>query len=105
MNDFITPPDHVAFLVKRLFAAQGKLLNGSIAYLEAGGGGPIEAHTHPHDHLFIVVSGEARVLTDGEEITVRENENYRVKGSVPHSVWNNTSETTVMIGLSVTAEY
>ncbi|MDR2912459.1 MAG: cupin domain-containing protein [Alistipes sp.] len=101
MNDFTTPPGHVAFLAKRLFGAQGELLDGSIARLEAGGGGPVEPHTHPHDHLFIVVSGQARVVADGKEIVVHEGESYRVNGSTLHSVWNDSTKPTVMIGLSV----
>ncbi|MDR0609402.1 MAG: cupin domain-containing protein [Planctomycetaceae bacterium] len=100
MNDFVTPPNHVNFLAKKLFANMGEIIDGSIAYLDRNGGGPSELHTHEHNHLFIVVKGEAKILLGNENIIVRENESYLVKGSVPHSVWNNISETTVMAGLS-----
>jgi mannose-6-phosphate isomerase-like protein (cupin superfamily) len=101
MSDFITPPNHKNFLAKKLFGNMGTLIDGSIAYLEKDGGGPTEIHTHEHNHLFIVVKGEAKILLNGEEIIVKENESYLVEGSIPHSVWNNVSETTVMIGMSV----
>ena len=101
MNNFTTPPNHINFLAKKLFAEMGEIIDGSIAYLEKDGGGPTELHTHAHNHLFIVVKGEAKILLNNEPVIVRENESYLVKGSIPHSVWNNLSQTTVMIGISV----
>ena len=101
MNNFMTPPNHVNFLAKKLFANMGEIIDGSIAYLEKAGGGPTELHTHAHNHLFIVVKGEAKILLHNESVIVKKNESYLVEGSIPHSVWNNFSETTVMIGISV----
>ena len=38
----------------------------------------------------------------GEEaVILKENESFLVEGAVPHSVWNNRRETTVMVGISV----
>lgn len=104
MKEFITPPDHIHFLAKKLFADCGEIIDGSIAYLEKGGGGPASLHTHEHNHLFIVVSGQARVELDGEVRIVDANESFLVNGHIPHSVWNNTDVTTVMIGISVKAK-
>ena len=101
MNGFMTPPNHVHFLAKKLFADVGEIIDGSIAYLEKDGGGPAERHTHVHNHLFIVVKGEAKIIMGDETVIVKENESYFVDGSIPHSVWNNLSETTIMIGISV----
>ena len=101
MNDFMTPPNHIHFLAKKLFANMGEIIDGSIAYLEKDGGGPLEPHTHEHNHLFIVVKGEAKILLNNEIITVKENNSYLVDGSIPHSVWNNLAGTTIMIGISV----
>ena len=101
MDGFITPPNHVNFHAKKLFADAGMIIDGSIAYLEPNGGGPIEMHTHEHNHLFIVIKGEAKILLNGEEIIVGENESYLVDGLIPHSVWNNSNDTTVMVGISV----
>lgn len=100
-EDFKTPPAHTGFLAKRLFGPGGKIIDGAIAYLEPGGGGPAQQHTHAADHLFIVVSGEAKILLGAEEVIVRENESFLVKGNTLHSVWNNTDRETVMIGISV----
>ena len=101
MKDFITPPNHVNFNAKKLFESLGEIIDGSIAYLESNGGGPIELHTHEHDHLFIVVKGEAKVLLSNEIHTISENDSFIVKGDIPHSVWNNTQETTIMIGITI----
>lgn len=100
-NGFITPYGHVNFEAKRLFGSVGKIIDGSVAYLNLNGGGPIEKHTHPHDHLFIVVKGEAKILLNEEEIIVKKDESFLVNGEIPHSVWNNTDEETVIIGISV----
>ncbi len=103
-NGFVTPPGHLHFRAKKLFGPGGEIEGGAIAYLQPGGGGPVQPHTHPHDHLFIVVAGEAKVML-GEEIkTIRPDEAFRVKGSIPHSVWNAAQELTVMIGLTLKAE-
>ena len=104
MKEFITPPDHIHFLAKKLFADCGEIIDGSIAYLEKGGGGPTSLHTHEHNHLIIVVSGQARVELDGEIRIVDANESFLVNGHIPHSVWTNIDGTTVMIGISVKAK-
>jgi quercetin dioxygenase-like cupin family protein len=74
----------------------GEIIDGSIAYLEKDGSGPLELHTHEHNHLFIVVKGEAKIFLNNEKVIVHENESYLVKGCIPHSVWNNLSEATIM---------
>lgn len=101
MKDFITPPNHVNFLAKKLFGNCGEIVNGSIAYLEPNGGGPTELHTHVHSHLFIVVQGQARIKLGDTERILNPNESFLVEGSVPHSVWNSADTTTVMIGITV----
>ena len=58
----MTPPKHINFEAKKLFGSVGRIMDGSIAYINRKGGGPSELHTHEHDHLFIVVKGEAKVL-------------------------------------------
>lgn len=78
-DGFITPSEHVNFLAKNLFGACGQIVNGAIAYLAPDGGGPVTPHTHATDHLFIVTQGEAKVLLDGQERIIRENEAFIVK--------------------------
>ncbi len=100
-DGFMTPPKHINFEAKRLFGSMGQIIDGSIAYISLKGGGPTEQHTHEHDHLFIVVKGEAKVLLDDGEIIIPQDEAFLVKGTIPHSVWSNQDEETVMIGISV----
>lgn len=59
---FTTPPKHINFNAKKLFGDVGQIIDGSIAYINLKGGGPTEQHTHKHNHLFVVVKGEAKVL-------------------------------------------
>ena len=102
MEGFITPKNHVNFSAKKLFdGIDQKIIDGSIAYLQKDGGGPIEAHTHEHSHLFIVVKGEAKLILDDKTIVLPENESYLVDGKIPHSIWNNIDGETIMVGISV----
>lgn len=98
---FMTPPKHINFEAKKLFGSAGEIIDGAIAYMHLNGGGPVEPHTHEHNHLFIVVKGEARIKLDDKEVIVKENESYLVQGMIPHSVWNNTDADTIMVGISV----
>ena len=100
-DGFMTPPNHVNFEAKKLFGELGQILDGSIAYMDLKGGGPTQKHTHEHNHLFIVVKGEAKILLGDEEVILRQGESFLVEGTIPHSVWNNLDDETVMIGISV----
>ena len=97
---FMVPPNHVNF-EETFWKCWGEIIVGSIAYISLRGGGPTEMHTHSHNHLFIVVRGEARVLLDDRKIIIHRDESFLVDGSVPHSVWSNQDEETVMIGISL----
>ncbi len=101
---FMTPPKHVNFEAKKLFDNVGEIIDGSIAYITLKGGGLTEQHTHDHNHLFIVTKGEAKVLLDKEEVIIHQDEAFLVEGKIPHSVWSNQDEETVMIGISVKAK-
>ena len=101
MKDFITPPNHVNFWAKKLFAQNRQIVDLSVAYLEKDGGGPTQLHTHPHDHLFVVAEGEAKVILGDKEIIIRADESLLVEGKIPHSVWNNIDGVTKMIGITL----
>lgn len=98
---FITPLNHLNFEAKKLFGDVGRIIDGSIAYINLKGGGPTEKHTHEHNHLFIVTQGEAKVLLGEEVVIIKKDEAFLVEGKIPHSVWSNQDEETVMIGISV----
>ena len=72
MSEFMTPPKHVNFRAKKLFGAVGNIVDGAVAYMDLDGGGPIELHTHEHNHLFIVTEGEAKVLLGDEEMIIHK---------------------------------
>ncbi len=100
-DGFMVPPKHINFEAKKLFGEMGQIIDGAIAYINLKGGGPTEPHTHEHNHLFIVVKGEAKVLLGDDEVIIHQDEAFLVKGSIPHSVWSNQDDETVMIGISV----
>ena len=100
-KEFITPPKHINFKAKKLFGEQGEIIDGAIAYILPNGGGPIEKHKHSHDHLFIVVKGQAKIMSGDKEIILNKDSSYLVDGTIEHSIWNNSDEETVMIGISV----
>ena len=89
------------FEAKKLFEDVGQIIDGSIAYIGVSGGGPTEQHTHAHDHLFVVVKGETRIRLGEEAVVIRKDEAFLVKGTIPHSVWNNQDDETVMLGITV----
>ena len=108
MNEFMTPPKHVNFRAKKLFGAVGNIVDGAVAYMDLDGGGPTELHTHEHNHLFIVIEGEARIqlgeakiLLGDEEVIIHKDEAFLVEGRIPHSCWNNIKGVTKMIGITV----
>lgn len=101
MDNFITPPEHINFQAKKLFGEMGKIIDGSIAYIDLNGGGPAKPHTHEHNHLFIVTKGEAVIKLAEKEVILKKDEAFLVEGKIPHSVWNNVQGETVMIGISV----
>ncbi len=94
-------PNHIGFEALKLFGKNGNIIDGSLAYIQPGGGGPIELHTHAHDHLFAVIEGEAKILLDKEVIVIKKGESFLVDGRIPHSVWNNFENQTVMIGINL----
>ena len=103
MNDseFTTPPAHIHFKAKKFPELAGTFRDGALAFLEPGGGGPLGKHSHTPDHLFLVVSGEARVEYENETVVIPAGTTCRVTGRRPHAVWNNTNQQTVMLGLTI----
>ena len=89
------------FEAKKLFGDVGRIIDGSIAYITLQGGGPTKQHTHAHNYLFIVVKGEAKVLLGGETVIIPKDEAFLARGMIPHSVWSNQDEETVMVGISL----
>lgn len=103
-NKFITPEGHKKFMAKKLFHEMGKIQWGAIAYIEKGGGGPENNHTHSDNHIFIVADGEVRIISGEKEFIVGKDESIFVDGMTPHSIWNNGDKTAVVIKISTERE-
>lgn len=99
-KEFITPPNHVNFLAKKLYG-EGHITDVSLAYLEKDGGGPLEKHTHKHDHFFIVTEGEAKMILADKTVILKKDQSLLVKGEIPHCIWNNTDTRTTMLGINI----
>ena len=101
MEEYLSVPYHVNFKAKRLFFEGGNINDCLVAIIGPAGGGPEDNHAHDHDHIFIVTKGQAKIIYGDETIILNEYESCRVKGNVPHSIWNNVDSETIMIGISV----
>jgi mannose-6-phosphate isomerase-like protein (cupin superfamily) len=101
MEEFLSAPYHTNFKAKRLFSNGGNINDCLLAIIGPNGGGPVDNHTHDHDHIFIVTQGQAKILYGDETIILKEYESCSVKGSIPHSVWNNIDSETILIAISV----
>lgn len=100
-NAFITPEGHSGFLAKKLFNEMGAIHWGALAYIEANGGGPKGNHTHSYNHLFIIVEGEVKIILGDASHIVKKDESFFVDGMIPHSIWNNGTETAKVIKISL----
>jgi quercetin dioxygenase-like cupin family protein len=49
-------------------------------------GAVVEAHSHPHEQVGMVVEGEARFLVGDEERVLKPGDMYRIPGGVTHRV-------------------
>lgn len=105
LSGFNLPSDHVDYFKKDLFGDCGEVLNGAVSYIYPNGGGPFEQHTHDNDHLVVIVRGQAKVLLADTFYIIHENESYIVKGDIPHSIWNNSSDTTILVGITLKANH
>lgn len=63
--------------------------------------GPLPEHTHSHDHLFTVISGEIEIRLDGEKFSLNEGISLRVPGDKLHSVCNVSKNIAKVSGISL----
>lgn len=101
----ITPPNHINFKALKLCSEiDGEIMDCAIAFIDPNGGGPQPNHTHSHDHLLTVISGEIEVWLENEKVTLSENMSMRVPGNKPHSVWNASNSPAKVLGISLASE-
>ena len=64
--------------------------------LEAGKG--FQPHTHPGDHVLIVVGGEGTITYDGVVYPTHSGDLYMIDGHVPHAVGARTDHVILAVG-------
>ena len=80
-HDDIQPVEMLAGVVRRTLAVTDRLMLCEI-FLRAGSEVPV--HTHPHDQVGYVVSGDVVMIVDGEEVRCKPGDAYAIPGGVPH---------------------
>ena len=73
------------------------ILGVDLIRVAAGTG--FEPHTHPGDHLLIIVGGEGTMTYDGFVYPTRAGQVYMVEGSVPHAVGAITNHAILAVGM------
>ncbi len=80
-RDDVQPVEMLAGVIRRTLAVTDRLMLCEF-FLKAGSEVPV--HTHPHDQVGYVVSGETVMIVDGEEVHCRAGHAYAIPGGVPH---------------------
>ena len=55
-------------------------------------------HTHPGDHLLIVIGGQGTIVYDGRIYPTRAGQIYMIEGKVPHAVGAITDHVIIAVG-------
>lgn len=71
-------------------------LGADVIRLAAGDG--FAPHTHPGDHLLIVIGGQGTITYDGRIYPTRAGQIYLIEGSVPHAVGAITDHVILAVG-------
>jgi quercetin dioxygenase-like cupin family protein len=72
------------------------LLGADIIRLAAGDG--FVPHTHPGDHLLIVIGGEGTITCGGQILPSRAGDVFMIEGQVPHAVGAITDHVILAVG-------
>ena len=75
--------------------ADGK--NMTVLYTTWTGFAKAPEHTHPHEQMGLCLQGEIIFVIDGEDLTVKAGEFYRIPGNLPHSERNDRSEPAILV--------
>ena len=80
-HDDAQPVEMLAGVIRRTLAVTDRLM---LCEFLLKGGNEVPVHTHPHDQVGYVVSGEVVMIVDGEETRCRPGDAYSIPGGVPH---------------------
>jgi quercetin dioxygenase-like cupin family protein len=78
----------------------GLVTNGALGadVIRLGAGEGFAPHTHPGDHLLVVLGGRGTITYDGRIYPTAAGEIYMVEGSVPHAVGAVTAHVILAVG-------
>lgn len=71
-------------------------LGADVIHVQAGKG--FVPHTHPGDHLLIIVGGEGTITYDGKIYPTHAGQIYMIEGRVPHAVGAITDHVILAVG-------
>lgn len=98
-------PEDAIEATEAVEAVHLKLLAGgeraNVQHFEVEAGATVPEHSHPHEQLGYMLSGELTFIVDGEEKVVRAGDSYVLDGGEPHAAENRGDEPA--IGLDVFA--
>ena len=75
---------HTIFPGVDIYTTTGKEM--MISYVEFEPGAVVEAHSHPHEQVGMVVEGQARFFVGDEEKLLGPGDMYTIPGNVKHRV-------------------
>lgn len=76
-------------------ASNGKL---GVDIIQLNAGNKFVPHTHPGDHLLIIVGGEGTITYDGKVYKTKAGDLYMIEGKVPHAVGAITNHVILAVG-------
>ena len=81
-------------------SGEGLVSNGDLGVdmIQVAAGTGFEPHTHPGDHILIVVAGEGTITYGGAIHPTRAGQVYMVDGSIPHAVGAITDHVILAVG-------
>lgn len=88
-------PMHASVATGRALHSNGDL---GVDLIRTPAGGGFVPHTHPGDHLLIVVAGHGTITFDGKVYATKAGQVYMVEGAVPHAVGGVTEHLILAVG-------
>ena len=102
VREEVVTTGHTGFAARALLCKEeGSPADCSLAVIEPGGGGATPSHTHPHDHIFFIVEGNARIQIGEKFYSLAENQALHVPGSSLHSIWNSGEEELRILSMNI----
>lgn len=81
-------------------SGDGLVSNGKLGVdlIRVSAGNGFVPHTHPGDHLLIIVAGEGTITYDGHIYPTKAGQVYMIEGAIPHAVGAVTDHVIMAVG-------